>query len=533
MLRRSKNDAGKGLPSFLLGMVPSSLLSESEASRDNRRIAVNTNARRGQPHKEVSSLSDNSKSVISSPIGIRFFKSDFREFIDQQVFYLRWNRDDRNKNLSSAFRRLVAALFDGDESIANLCREEVSRSCFPWVICARNIVRLAIGEASFCREALGQTKLDDRFISRIMGMSLRETPRFMESIGKRLARSKVVAKAYSAFREFRAKEIAYYSMPIRNCAVCATMGAGKSTFINALLGSDVLPARCEATTAKITSVYDRDGETRIRGFVQSKRGFEGDCADVSLEQLNAWNDDKDVSRVFLQGDFDGISNNGMVVAIHDTPGANNSLDPSHHKTTIGFLAKNRMDLLVFILNAEQPRTTDEFALLDEILKKVVRPHGTRVLFVLNKADSIDPEKESVQKAIADYRDFLSSLGFKEPIILPAASKVARLVKMSVAKGATENKSHGLSGDEEDFLFPKKRRFIQDPLKHFTDYARFLSPATGLALKARVEKAKTENNEEELALLYSGVPSVEMAISEHLNAFYSAFTFPTIENIHHA
>ena len=36
------------------------------------------------------------------------------------------------------------------------------------------------------------------------------------------------------------------------------MGAGKSTFINALLGCDVLPARNEATTAKITSVYDRD-----------------------------------------------------------------------------------------------------------------------------------------------------------------------------------------------------------------------------------------------------------------------------------
>ncbi len=430
MHRRGKTVTGKGLPSFLLGLVPSSLLSKCNAFKDVHRKTTYSSAGRCLPRKDVPSLSDSSKFGITSPVGKRFFKSDFIEFSNHQVISLKWNSHDRNQVLSSAFHRLVAALAACVERDASSCREAVAKSCFPWVICARNIVRLAIVEASFCREALGQTKLDDKFISRIMGLSLRKTPRFMESIGNRLARSKVVAETYSAFREFRDREVAYYSLPVRNCAVCATMGAGKSTFINALLGSDVLPARCEATTAKITSVYDRDGEKRIRGFVQTKRGdLVGDCADISLEQLNAWNDDKGVSRVFLQGDFDGIRNNGMVVAIHDTPGANNSLAPSHHKTTIGFLAKNRMDLLVFILNAEQPRTTDEFALLDEIMKKVVKPHGTRILFVLNKADSLDPEKESLQKAVADYRDFLFGLGFKNPEILPAASKSARLLKL--------------------------------------------------------------------------------------------------------
>ena len=47
-----------------------------------------------------------------------------------------------------------------------------------------------------------------------------------------------------------------FKLPIKNIAVCATMSSGKSTLVNALLGNDVLPARNEATPAKITSIMD-------------------------------------------------------------------------------------------------------------------------------------------------------------------------------------------------------------------------------------------------------------------------------------
>lgn len=58
-------------------------------------------------------------------------------------------------------------------------------------------------------------------------------------------------------------------------------------------------------------------------------------------------------------------------------------------------------------------------------------------------------------------------------------------------------------------------FVEDPRYHFTGYAQFLSPSTGIALKERLAKAQVEDKQEELALLYSGVPSIEMAISEYL------------------
>ena len=50
----------------------------------------------------------------------------------------------------------------------------------------------------------------------------------------------------------------YISLPVYNVGIFATMGAGKSTFINALLNKDFIHAKNEACTAKITYISDND-----------------------------------------------------------------------------------------------------------------------------------------------------------------------------------------------------------------------------------------------------------------------------------
>ena len=91
--------------------------------------------------------------------------------------------------------------------------------------------------------------------------------------------------------------------------------------------------------------------------------------------------------------------------------------------------------------------------------------------------------------------------------MPTSARLAKLIR--------QDRNGELTSREKKRLIVDSSDFIEDTSKHLTDYARFLSPATDAALKARVEKAKAENNKTELALLYSGVPSVEMAISEYL------------------
>ena len=255
-------------------------------------------------------------------------------------------------------------------------------------------------------------------------MSYAENPRCISD--KRLAQS------FAAYLEFTEMLSSYSLLHIVNIAVCATMSAGKSTFVNALLGHDVLPARNEATTAKVTSVYDKDGAARIVGFVHDRPGHcAGLCGDVRLSAIDEWNASPDVSRIFLQGDLDGIGNNGIIAAMHDTPGTNNSGDKSHHDVTFDFLAKNKMDALVFVANAEHLGTTDEKTLLTELHQKVVARRNIPVIFVLNKADNIDTEKESLDAVIAGYREFLSGIGFADAKIFPVSSKAARLLKMAI------------------------------------------------------------------------------------------------------
>jgi GTPase Era involved in 16S rRNA processing len=182
--------------------------------------------------------------------------------------------------------------------------------------------------------------------------------------------------------------------------------------------------------------------------------------------------------LFLRGDLDGIGNKGMVVAVHDTPGTNNSSDSSHHKVTLDFLSENKMDLILFVLNAEQLGTSDENSLLREIYSNVVKKSKTDVLFILNKIDSIDPEKESLEKMIRDTIKQLEEIGYAKPTVFPVASKAARLLKM---------KAKGL----DTHMTPRERRELALLIHNTSDTLSQLLNATGLpCVERRIEEFLT-------------------------------------------
>ena len=243
------------------------------------------------------------------------------------------------------------------------------------------------------------------------------------------SKAKRAFKKSPDFIDFKTKEEDYEKLPVKHIAVCATMSAGKSTFINALLGKNVLPARNEATTAKITSIFNKDDAKHIIGFVQTNTSDATDfCGNVTLKTMDAWNDRSDVSHIFLQGNLDGITNKTFIIAVHDTPGTNNSKDTSHYDTTMRFLQENQMDALIFIANATQLCTNDERILLSEVLKQILVPRNMRIIFVLNKSDLFDPEKEDIVQILNNYRSYLYEIGFANPLIFPVSAKAARFFK---------------------------------------------------------------------------------------------------------
>lgn len=236
------------------------------------------------------------------------------------------------------------------------------------------------------------------------------------------------ASQWNAFVE---NEKQYNELSSFEIAVCATMSAGKSTFVNALLGCDVLPSMNEATTAKIASVYDKDGLERVVGYRQTKMGKEFSC-NLDGKTLKDWNSSSETKRIYLQGDLDGIKNTSKyAVAVHDTPGTNNSQNQTHHDMTMEFLEKEKLDALIYVANYEQLLTTDEEDLLKEIRVKI-KDRGIPVLFVVNKVDSYDMSKENFADAINSLDEMVRNMGYDNFSIVPVAARPARLFKMALS-----------------------------------------------------------------------------------------------------
>lgn len=146
--------------------------------------------------------------------------------------------------------------------------------------------------------------------------------------------------------------------------VVATMSAGKSTVINALIGKELLHSANEATTATIAQITDNDampiGEFIGRRFDKSGNEVNG-LQKVSLETLKEWNSLPDTKLIQLEGNVIGIHERENVrLVITDTPGPNNNQDTEHARTTMQHIQDSvRNPLILYILNATQLGTNDD------------------------------------------------------------------------------------------------------------------------------------------------------------------------------
>lgn len=212
--------------------------------------------------------------------------------------------------------------------------------------------------------------------------------------------------------------------------VFATMSAGKSTFVNSLVGSDLLHCANEATTAALASI-----ESTHRDSAQSATCYAADqsviaqSARVSTQELRAWNADENVRHIRVQVPFTGTyaHTNGLV--LHDTPGPNNSQNARHSDLAFEALRNTQLHIVCYVLNASQLGITDDQQLLLQLKKELKNKPKTKVIFVLNKVDLLDSERgESVKNLLAHAHTYLENNGFKQPRLVPTMSKTALLVK---------------------------------------------------------------------------------------------------------
>jgi small GTP-binding protein len=218
--------------------------------------------------------------------------------------------------------------------------------------------------------------------------------------------------------------------------VVGEFNAGKSAFINALVGDAVLKEGVTPTTAHlhVLTYGDRPGAIV---------GAEGErIITAPVELLRE-------------------------LQIVDTPGTNAILR-QHEKLTTEFVP--RADLVLFVTSADRPFTETERAFLESI-----RDWGKKVIIIVNKADLLQTEADLEQVTQFVRAGVQRLLGF-EPEVFPVSARLALRAK------------RGEPGIWAGSRFDRLEHFIRDTLDEEARFhLKLANPlGVGIALARRYE-----------------------------------------------
>jgi small GTP-binding protein len=158
---------------------------------------------------------------------------------------------------------------------------------------------------------------------------------------------------------------------------------GKTTFVNALLGRDILPTGITPTTATLNHVVYAD-PPYAKVLYQG-----GEANEIALERLGEYTSGRaqeDLNRIsYIEIGFPSEFLRERVTLV-DTPGVND-LNTQRAEITYGYLP--RADSVIFLLDAGQILKRSE----EEFLKtRILRRSRDKLIFVIAKADILTPEE---------------------------------------------------------------------------------------------------------------------------------------------
>lgn len=289
--------------------------------------------------------------------------------------------------------------------------------------------------------------------------------------------------------------------------VVATMSAGKSTLINALLGQRLMPAKQEACTATITEIKDNDSD-HFAAKVYDKNGRLIEThPELTYEIMDRLNANPAVSKIRAEGNIPFVTSEDVSLVLVDTPGPNNSRDPEHKAATYRMLSESSKTVVLYIMNATQLAVDDDNTLLKHVAESMKvggKQSRDRFIFVVNKLDDFKKGEDSVEAALKKVRDYLADNGIENPNIYPTSALTALNIRTILAQS---------DDDDDDDVYEAKgkvRKFNRNEEMFFENYAPLPPSAKGI-ISNRLAKAIEEKDDKEQALIHSGVVPVEEAI----------------------
>jgi small GTP-binding protein len=200
--------------------------------------------------------------------------------------------------------------------------------------------------------------------------------------------------------------------------VAGEFNSGKSSFINALIGQNVLREGVTPTTDQINILkYGPEAAERLREEFVLEILYPADV----LREIN----------------------------IVDTPGTN-AVIRRHEELTRDFIP--RSDLVLFVTSADRPFTESERAFLQQI-----REWGKKIVLVINKVDILQPTE--IETVVQFVRDNAMPLLGRQPEVFPLSARLAQQSKQNVASDGDTT----LDTRWEQSRFEAIERYITDTL----------------------------------------------------------------------
>ena len=199
--------------------------------------------------------------------------------------------------------------------------------------------------------------------------------------------------------------------------ITATMSAGKSTIINAIIGETLARTAQEACTGDLQFYYNKPFDDQCISGCAIETIYDIDPVTLSKNDCNV-----DTIAAY----FHTITPTKKRVCFIDSPGVNSALNRSHKRVTRKAVKEANYDRLVYIFHAAGGLGREEEAMYLKYIAEIVPKEKT--IFVVNKLDDFRKSEDSIESSINGVRADLEKLGYENPRICPLSAYFGLLIK---------------------------------------------------------------------------------------------------------